>query len=72
MDDFKYTGTILFKCDGKGDKDYRLGLVKEKDSMGGGVGVDGCDFLDPNIGHDVDIELWNGDMTVQEEYSMSS
>ena len=39
VDDVKYTGTVVFKCDGKGDKDYKLELVKEKDSIGGGVNI---------------------------------
>ena len=56
VDDVKYTGTVVFKCDGKGDKNYKLELVKEKDSIGGGVSVDECDFPDPNIGHEVDID----------------
>ena len=56
VDDVKYTGTVVFKCDGKGDKDYKLELVKEKDSIGGGVNIHECELPDPNIGHEIDID----------------
>ena len=56
VDNVNYTGTVVFKFNGKGDKDYKLELVKEKDSTGGGVNVDECDFPDPNTGHEIDID----------------
>ena len=56
VDDVKYTGTVVFKCDGKRDKDYKLELVKEKDSIGGGVNIDECELPDLNIGHEIDID----------------
>ena len=56
VDDLKYTGTVVFKCDGKGDKDYKLELIKDKDTIGGGVNIDECELPDPSIGHEIDID----------------
>ena len=56
VDDVKYTGTVVFKCSGAGDKDYKLQLVKEKDSIGGGTNVDECEMPDPSIGHEIDVD----------------
>ena len=56
VDDVKHTGTVVFECDGKGDEDHKLELVKEKNSIGGSVSIDERELADPNIGHEIDIE----------------
>lgn len=56
VDEVKYTGTVMFKCSGAGDKDYKLQLVKEKDSIGGGTNVEECEMPDPSIGHEIDFD----------------
>lgn len=56
VDEVKYTGTVMFKCSGAGNKDYKLQLVKEKDSIGGGTNVEECEMPDPSIGHEIDLD----------------
>ena len=56
VDGVKYTGTVLFQCSGAGDNDYRLQLVKEATSIGGGVNIEECDMPDISIGHEIDFD----------------
>ena len=41
---------------GKGRQGLQMQLIKEKDSIDGGVNVEECDLPDPNIGQEVDID----------------
>ena len=56
VDGVKYAGTVVFECSGEGDKDYTLQLVKESNSIGGGVNIEECDIPDPSLGHEIDID----------------
>lgn len=70
VDHFKYTGTVVFRCDGKGDKDYRWELVKKKDNTGGGVNSDKCEFSDLNIGHEIETDITGHGILRAEEASI--
>lgn len=56
VDKVKYAGTVVFVCSGEGDKDYKLQVVKEGNSVSGGVNIEECDIPDPSIGHEIDID----------------
>ena len=70
VDHSKHTGTMVFRCDGKGDKDYRWVLVKKKDSTGGGVNSDKYEFSDLNIGHEIEINVTGREILRAEEASI--
>lgn len=56
VDEVKYTGTVVFGCSGAGDKNYKLQLAKEANSIGGGVNGEEYEMPDPAIGHQIDLD----------------
>ena len=50
----KYTGTVVFGCSSADDKDYKLQLVREANSVSSVVNIDMPGF---SIGHEVDVDV---------------